>query len=916
MALDIGTRLGPYEILARLDAGGMGEIYRARDTRLDRLVAIKILHDDATSALAFERFAREAKAIAALNHPGICAIYDVGTSPMPFLVMELLDGETLHQRLARGPMETSALVDAGLALADALSAAHAKGLLHRDLKPANIVLTPRGPKILDFGLARTIEPAGAAAADVTASPTLAAAPLTEAGVAVGTIAYMSPEQLRGETLDARTDLFSLGLVLYEMATGRRAFAGTTNAMTSVAILHDQPAAPRQFRPELPPRLEQAILTLLEKDRDVRTQTAAELRAELTRITRELPGARGVDAGRHMPAAPQATISTSTERVHVPPASSSDVQLIAGVVRRHRTAATTVVLLVLAAIAAGIVVMRRRTAAGAGESRTGPSIANLTVERLTTTGNAGTPAISPDGNYVAYVETAGSSYSLRVRQVATGSNVTILPPEPGIGLLAPAVTPDGTFVDYLKRVGPQRFELWQVPFLGGAPKHLLDGVGAGVAFSADGRRMAFARDGASNQTEIVTASADGSDARVLATRHAPDVFLTLARATIGWFAPAWSPDGATLAVFGSRPDHGQVVFIDAKTGAERKIVETGSAIPGISLAWLDERTLILSLLDKASSPLQLWLLSYPEGTLSHLTNDVTQYVGLSLTADRSRLATARGDASFNISTSDASGAQWTEVVPSTPAKGPIGFGVAWMGDDLVFPSMASGAWTLDRWHAATRTIDTMAPAGGSPQTAADGSIVFYDFDALRLYKMDANGRTTTALGPGSATDQLTPDGRSFTFITLDAGTPAVRIRPIDSGDARTITTEGVRPGGAARVSPDGRRLAYASFDDQRRPATAVCDFPECRSRQIFPLANPRWMPDSASLSYVDAATTTNVWIQPTAGGAPRPFTHFPENRLRIASIAWSADGRRVAVGRMTITNDIVLMRGLKPTAGTR
>jgi serine/threonine protein kinase len=466
MALDSGTRLGPYEILAPLGAGGMGEVYRARDTRLDRLVAVKVLPTDATSAHALERFEREAKAIAALNHPGICAIYDVGTSPVPFLVMELLDGETLHQRLARGPMDASTLVDTGLALADALSAAHAKGILHRDLKPANIVVTPRGPKILDFGLARATESVAAVESGATAFETLAAqSPLTDVGVAVGTASYMSPEQLRGEPLDARTDLFSLGLVLYEMATGRRAFSGATSAVITAAILHEDPAAPRQLRPDLPPRLEQAILTLLEKDRDVRTQTASELRAELTRMRRELGGVRASDSTRtniergpqtarssEMAAAASASVTTTAVP---PPASSSDVQLIAGVMRRHRGALIGAVALLLVVVAGAYLATRPGAEHVAGGTRTRPSIADLMVEQLTTTGTAATPAISPDGNYVAYVETGAKGESLRVRQVATASNVEILPPEPGIRLYAPAVTPDGTFVDYLKRVGPQR-----------------------------------------------------------------------------------------------------------------------------------------------------------------------------------------------------------------------------------------------------------------------------------------------------------------------------------------------------------------------------------------------------------------------------------------------------------------------------
>jgi serine/threonine protein kinase len=223
MMLAAGSPLGRYEILSVVGAGGMGEVYRARDTRLDRVVAVKILASSIASPQALERFEREARAIAALNHPNICTIHDVGvaapdsvdgpaTAALPYIVMELLDGETLQQRLSRAPFDVPALLDTGLALADALSAAHAQGIIHRDLKPANIVLTKRGPKILDFGLAQVT---GVAAHEpITEWATLAPSrPLTDAGATVGTLAYMSPEQVKGEPVDARTDIFSLGLVL-------------------------------------------------------------------------------------------------------------------------------------------------------------------------------------------------------------------------------------------------------------------------------------------------------------------------------------------------------------------------------------------------------------------------------------------------------------------------------------------------------------------------------------------------------------------------------------------------------------------------------------------------------------------------------------------------------------------------------
>ena len=332
MNLNAGARLGPYEIVSPIGAGGMGEVYRANDTRLHRSVAIKVLPAHSRGDLAARgRFEREARAIASLSHPNICAVFDVGhEAGRDYLVMELLDGETLHQRLMRGPFGMSALVDTAVDLADALDSAHTRGVIHRDLKPANIFLTPRGqPKILDFGLAKAVA--------VIGGTTLEDGGLTSPGAMVGTLVYMSPEQLRGEPLDGRTDLFSLGLVLYEMATGRRAFTGSTSAVVSAAILGQEPAAPRVLRGDLPVRLEETILKLLEKDRLVRCQSAAELRADLLRVRRQMQSesARvvapvGSDGVRGDPPVSESPAAHATA---VP--ASSDVQLISGLIGRHR-----------------------------------------------------------------------------------------------------------------------------------------------------------------------------------------------------------------------------------------------------------------------------------------------------------------------------------------------------------------------------------------------------------------------------------------------------------------------------------------------------------------------------------------------------------------------------------------------------
>src|SRR5688500_9172072 len=286
MSLPPGTRLGPYTIESALGSGGMGEVYRAQDTRLHRVVAVKTLSERLESnAQAIQRFEREARAAASLNHPNICTIYDVGTDP-PFIAMELLEGETLQRRLWRGPLDIPEAIDIALALVDALDAAHSQGVLHRDIKPANIFVTPRGPKLLDFGLAKAVRSAAAVAA--TEKDTRSPESLnTDEGAALGTVAYMSPEQLRGRPLDARSDLFSLGLVMYEMVTGQPAFTGESGPVVAAAILQERPVLPRHRREDIPARLEDIILKTIEKDPRDRAQTAAELRADLRRLKREL-----------------------------------------------------------------------------------------------------------------------------------------------------------------------------------------------------------------------------------------------------------------------------------------------------------------------------------------------------------------------------------------------------------------------------------------------------------------------------------------------------------------------------------------------------------------------------------------------------------------------------------------------------
>ena len=473
----IGQTIAHYRVIEKLGGGGMGVVYKAEDTRLGRFVALKFLPENvAHDPQSLERFRREARAASALNHPNICTIYEINESEsQTFIAMELMEGNTLKHLISGQPMEIDTVLELGIQIAAALEVAHSKGILHRDIKPANIFVTKHGQaKVLDFGLAKlTINEVGGA----TAGPTLTMEEnLTSPGTAIGTVAYMSPEQVRGKELDGRTDLFSFGAVLYEMCTGSLPFQGETSGVIFEAILNRAPVAPVRLNSRVPARLEEIINKALEKDREIRCQTAAELKADLKRLQRD-------------------SISGST--VHVTPA-------VAGQNSSKRWQASAAVLLAVVIVAAlgGWWASHR----GGQPKVTQPIAAARRLTSNPTENPISVSAISPDGKYLAYSDRTGTY----LRLVSTGEVHSLLSKNSEIQYLS--WYPDSTRLLISWPPSPAaKMGLWVMPIVGGTPRQLTD-EGWSASVSPDGSQIVFLKAALFGETggELWLMSADGSN----------------------------------------------------------------------------------------------------------------------------------------------------------------------------------------------------------------------------------------------------------------------------------------------------------------------------------------------------------------------------------------------------------------------
>ena len=608
MSLTPGSRLGSYEILSPLGAGGMGEVFRARDTKLEREVALKLLPPDfASDPERLARFEREAKLLAALNHPGVAAIYGIEQKDgQPFLVLELAQGEDLSARIARGRVPVDEAVAIAKQVAEALEAAHEKGIVHRDLKPANVKVGADGlVKVLDFGLAKAwagdaTRPLSGSA--LSQSPTLSHGD-TEAGLLLGTAAYMAPEQARGKPVDKRADVWAFGAVLFEMLAGRKLFEGETITDVLAAVVRQEidwnalPAA-------TPPRIRWLLRRCLERDPKLRLRDIGEARIALAAPDEPAPTATPTGMSRRAAAALMAGAGGA---------------FAVGFGLGRRTAP------------------ERGVAAGEGRG-------SLSITRITSSGNVIGGALSPDGRFVAHIESEQGEQSLWLRQLATGQTLRLAPPR-NVFYWGLSFTRDGNAIVFgLKSPGDVDGAFHSISTLGGAARRLVTGIDSSPAFSRDGSRMAWVRirHPTPEQSALMIANADGSEARVLAAIAQPEGF-----GPIFWTGPDWSPDGrrvaaAVVRLGGERAERGgKIVAVSVESGRVETLAEAGWRSVA-QVAWLNEGDALLAIARGEHQELeQVWLVPLTGGVPHPVTSDLLQYRIVSPAADgRSFLSVAQ------------------------------------------------------------------------------------------------------------------------------------------------------------------------------------------------------------------------------------------------------------------------------------
>jgi serine/threonine protein kinase len=864
MALAAGAKVDGYEVLGLVGAGGMGEVYRARDPVLKRDVAIKVLPPFvAKDPDRLWRFEQEAQAAAALNHPNILAIYRFGVfEGAPYLVSELLVGDTLRQQLRHGPMSLRRAIDMGVQIAHGLAAAHDKGIVHRDLKPENLFVTKEGRiKILDFGLAKLIQPQQPRADKDASAPTQTYE--TEPGAVMGTAGYMSPEMVRGESVDHRTDIFAFGAILYEMLAGKRAFQHSTSAETMTAILREDPPAVSQIARNAPLGLQRVVHRCLEKNPERRFQSASDLAFALEALS-------------------ESGISSSFA--------------VAGLEHRRQRKALAWWISLAAIVAASIAIYYFLA------DRAPAPFAHYSLQRVIDSKHVRSLAISPDGIYLAAVlSDANGAQTLLLHHVPTNSQRTIVQ-DPAYNYHRVTFSPDGSYIyfriDALGLPRPDRRDEYRIPVLGGQPTPVIAGVDFPLTFIDGGQRVCFYRkDLTAGSYQFLSANADGSDQQVLANGKKPFPELAVC-----------SPSGRFAVLEDAL---GNVESLEFGSGSTRTLASSAALGGHLNdMQWIPNgKGLFITAWEKIDfAPVSF--LSYPSGKMRQITNDLSVYAGISLTADARTIATTQNDLNARFAELPLAGSlqedQTGELVWFT-----------WLDNNTIVANGAGNLRVINLLKHETTAVNVKNGfLFGQPSFCGRDTMVLVGAalqgDVRRVYTLhlDGSGLTQVTKGPMDLFPECTADGEwVFYADATDGNNPIVMRQSLRGGAPQKVAQGRIW----FDVSSDGKLLATAAAGKgaplQIVSLDSLRTIRSFATRDFDDFDRFAFSADNRSIFYVtEKGADATIWRQPLETATP----------VKVASLVgrtvnWirpSPDGKKLGLILEAPTSEAVLLHDVR------
>jgi serine/threonine protein kinase/Tol biopolymer transport system component len=920
-------KIGRYEVKSKLGEGGMGEVYLAHDTELDREVAIKVLLPEFCCNLErVNRFKLEAKSASALNHPNIITIYEIGSNKDSlYIVTEYIKGETLRNFIQQSGINTELALDFAQQIASALTAAHKEGIVHRDIKPENIMVREDGIlKVLDFGLAKPTQ--------VESEAKTLELVKTKAGMVMGSVGYMSPEQARGKEVDERTDLWSLGVVLYEMLTGITPFDGETMTDILANIIHKDPLPISEHLLDAPTELHRMVKKSLRKNADDRYQTAKDFVIDLKSLRREL----GVSQIDGFMTGQISKVSTATTGVKFQNTEDAKTLLHHSVsvdeVEVKKTAVTTRSIktrnwwLPIAVVTIAILI-----AVGAWFFRPSGGLPvdlnSLEISTVEGGEKAFSPAISADGKYLAYVNYENGKKSLVVKQIATGSTVQVVAPLETGGFLQPVFSPDGNYIYYViadKGIGT----LYQVPSLGGTSKKIVADVDSKVAVAPDGKRIAFKRRSAENGVESIhLINADGTNEELFTTSKDLNIK--------GIYEIAWSPKDNHLLVGGmsdflidelvkSKLLLVSVADKSVRTFGEKEWFNAGSfnwAKDGASIFMLAKPT--------SQEPSQIWHLSYPEGLeLSRITNDSSGYEQMGYASEvgvftGSKNAMISSVWLFNPATREMN--QLTSENKNLIGAG----GFALMPDGRLIVSKIdnnkANLWTLETDGKNEKQLTNEDGFNAQAAVSPDGHFVVYTSTRTKFYsiwRIDASGKNPLQLTrPDNAYDSkpiILADNKTVIFERRagDFTRSTLMKVSLEGGESTPVFQQEAAMQMFPRLSNDGSLIAFSTleFDKESTKFNRQVKVFSLNGKEIGSLKKKfdlslgyyyNFSPDNKNLTYINQQGIENLYNLPLDGTPQKPLTTFTSGQ--ILNFSWAKDGKKIYIVRGIINNELVLLK---------